>query len=119
MNDANGQPSTIRFIVLGDKQRDDDESGRSLGQADGDAVEERQLPQVLRKAHAEKTSRHEKNPCKNDPARTQVVGQFTKEDAAYSPAEHTKHVRYRGGGPRPAELRLDGSQKQAERIHAD
>jgi hypothetical protein len=73
----------------------------------------------LRKAHAEKTSRHEKNPCKNDRAGTQVVGQFTKEDAAYSPAEHAKHVRHRGGGPRPPEFRLDGPQKQAERIHAD
>ena len=107
--DTNSEPSSIGFVVLGDQERDDHESGRSLRQPDQNPVRERQLPQVLRKAHTEKTSGHQKNPGKNDPAGAQIVGQFTKEDTADSPAEHAEHVRHRGNGPRPAEFRLNGS----------
>ncbi len=111
LDHADGEPTTIGFVVLGDKERNDDESGRPLRQADENPVRERELPQVLRKPHAEKTGRHEEDPWKNDSARAQIVGQFAEEDAAYSPAEHAEHVRHGGGGPRPAEFRLDGSQK--------
>ena len=109
--DANGEPAAIGLVVLGDQQRDDHQSAGAFGQADHDAVGERQLPQILRKGHAEKAGRHEQNPWKNDAARAQVVGPFTKEDAAHSPAEHAKHVRQRGRRARPAEFRLDGPQK--------
>ena len=119
LNYTNGKTPILCVVMLRYEERDDHEATGSLRQPDHDPVPEGELPQILRYAHAKETGRHEENSSKNDPARTEIVGQFTEQHAADAPAEHAKHVGHRNHCARPAESGFDGLEKQAERVHAD
>src|SRR5207247_8875666 len=69
LNYTNGQPPFLCVVMLRDEERNDHESTSSHRHPDHNPVREGQLPQILRKAHAEETGRHEENSSENDPYR--------------------------------------------------
>src|SRR5262245_57871051 len=105
--------------MLGYEERDNNESASSLRQPNHNSVPQRELPQILRNAHAKEAGRHQENSSKNDLARTVIVSQFTEQHAADAPTEHANHVRHSNHRSRPAEFCFDWLKKQAERVHAD